>query len=220
MKIRGVTDTITIFLREQIMTGDLRAGVKLNEIELSESLGVSRPPLREAFRTLEQEKLVVSIPRRGVHVAEISIMDCEQVFHAREMIEHSAIDIIKKLTTHNLLIMKRSLEHAREFSLPTSMRSREMLDYFRVMADFHVKLVEASENNWLIHFYKMISPSLARYQIMYLLTADNRDASMTDHNQILEFLMKGSSEDAKQVLTSHIGRIVNLYREQHTQQAT
>ncbi|MBW2123631.1 MAG: GntR family transcriptional regulator, partial [Deltaproteobacteria bacterium] len=68
MEIRGVTKSLVDYLRTQIITGNLPPGQKLNEIRLSSDLGVSRPPLREAFRILEHDRLVASIPRKGTYV--------------------------------------------------------------------------------------------------------------------------------------------------------
>jgi DNA-binding GntR family transcriptional regulator len=55
MVVMGVTQSVAQYLRENIFSGELAPGQKLNELELSSRLGVSRPPLREAFRILENE---------------------------------------------------------------------------------------------------------------------------------------------------------------------
>lgn len=80
MKIYGVVETVQRRLRQAIITGKLPPDHKLNEIELAQEFEVSRPPLREAFRKLENENLIVSIPRRGSYVAGMSKEDCEQIY--------------------------------------------------------------------------------------------------------------------------------------------
>jgi DNA-binding GntR family transcriptional regulator len=65
METLSVTKSRVHPLRENIIIGEFAPGQKLNEIELSSRLGISRPPLREAFRLLENEHLVRSIPRKG-----------------------------------------------------------------------------------------------------------------------------------------------------------
>ena len=59
-------------IRENILKGELKPGERLMEIQLAEKLGVSRTPIREALRKLELEGLVVSIPRKGALVAQMS----------------------------------------------------------------------------------------------------------------------------------------------------
>ena len=61
MQIRGVTEGVIEHLRDQIVTGELNAGQRLNENHLAASIGVSRPPLHEAFRVLQHERLIASI---------------------------------------------------------------------------------------------------------------------------------------------------------------
>ncbi len=77
------------------ITGELKPGQKLNECGLSEELGISRPPLRETFRILEKDQLVVAIPRKGTYVTELSIRDFEEVCQIREMVECYVVDLLK-----------------------------------------------------------------------------------------------------------------------------
>ena len=99
IEIIGVRQSILENLRTQILTGELRGGEKLNEIELSKKFDISRPPLREAFRILEKEDLAFSIPRRGCYVSHTSWKDAQQISEAREMIECFSIDLLK---AHNI----------------------------------------------------------------------------------------------------------------------
>ena len=70
-------------LRQAILKGELKPGERLLEIALAERLGVSRTPVREAMRKLEQEGLVVMIPRRGAQVASITEKDLNDVLEVR-----------------------------------------------------------------------------------------------------------------------------------------
>ena len=94
MEILGVSKSAVQHLRNLIISGQLAPGQRLNEVDLSSRLGISRPPLREAFRYLENENLVIRIPRRGCYVTEVSMEDCLQIFDARQMIECYAVDIL------------------------------------------------------------------------------------------------------------------------------
>ena len=87
MEILNVTASTLEFLREKIITGELKSGQKLNETSLSVTLGISRPPLREAFRLLEKDHMVVNIPRKGTCVTELSIKDYGEVSQVRQILE-------------------------------------------------------------------------------------------------------------------------------------
>ena len=65
-------DVVFHTLREAILKGDLKPGERLMELQLAARLGVSRTPIREAIRMLQQEGLAITVPRRGAEVAGIS----------------------------------------------------------------------------------------------------------------------------------------------------
>ena len=99
MEIKDVTQSIFEILSNRILTSQLKDGERLNENRLAAEHNISRGPLREAFRLLEKEGLVRSIPRKGTFVKELHKRDIEEVFQIREMIECFAIDLI---VTNNL----------------------------------------------------------------------------------------------------------------------
>jgi DNA-binding GntR family transcriptional regulator len=78
-------------LREMVLSGDLRPGDRVIENRLTEELGVSRPPLREAMKVLEQEGLIVQVPRKGAVVAPVTPHDIYEIVSLREEIEQIAV---------------------------------------------------------------------------------------------------------------------------------
>ena len=72
-------DVVFNTLREAILKGDLKPGERLMELQLAAKLGVSRTPIREAIRMLEQEGLAVTMPRKGAEVAKMTLKDMEDV---------------------------------------------------------------------------------------------------------------------------------------------
>ena len=95
MEIIGVTRSAFHYLRAKIITGELPAGQKLNENQLSSLLDISHPPLREAFRLLEHEHLVVNVPRKGICVTTVSREDLREVYNASKCTRHKEISIEK-----------------------------------------------------------------------------------------------------------------------------
>ena len=85
-------DVVFNTLRQAILRGEMEPGERLMEIQLAEKLGVSRTPIREAMRKLEQEGLVVMIPRRGAQVANITEKDLNDVLEVRIALENVAIE--------------------------------------------------------------------------------------------------------------------------------
>ena len=86
----GIRQEVVEILREAIWQGTLRPGERLNEQWISREMGVSRPPLREAIRVLEQEGLVESQPRRGTFVTDLTGDDIMEIYVVRCALEATA----------------------------------------------------------------------------------------------------------------------------------
>ena len=80
-------DIVFKTLREAIITGELKSGERLMEIKLANEMGVSRTPVREAIRKLEQEGLVILTARKGAEVAPINATDLKEVLEIRKTLE-------------------------------------------------------------------------------------------------------------------------------------
>ena len=120
MEFTGVKDGMVEYLRVHIISGTFAPGQKLNEIELGNRFNISRAPLREAFRLLENEHLVMSIPRKGCYVRELSLEDCQEIFQVREMIECFAVDILRSKGITKLPGVIAAIEKMAKLPIPKS----------------------------------------------------------------------------------------------------
>ena len=213
MKIVNVTTSALQFLREKIITGELKSGERLNEASLSSKLGISRPPLREALRILEKDQMAVNIPRKGTYVTELSVKDFEELSQIREMIECYTIDYLK--TSHIRNLPKVTLAFNKALSLPNPLNSvdpEQLLNYIKVFLDFHTSLVDSSGNSQLAHIYHSINFNLARYQFIYFYINGTAKHSLDDHKRILEFIRNGNYDEAKEELKKHIHYAVEVVK--------
>jgi DNA-binding GntR family transcriptional regulator len=202
MEVLSVTRSVSQYLRDCIITGELAPGQKLNEIELSSRLGISRPPLREAFRLIESEHLVVSVPRRGCYVTTVSAENCRQIFQVREMIECYVIDLLKAKNTRDLPSVHSALVSASDSWPP--LRNKEGGTTHNPFPHFHIKLVESTGNHFIMSFYNSIASSLARYQFMCTYVPGVPEQAQDDHKQILDFIKGGEYDLAREFLKFHI----------------
>lgn len=204
MKIDGVIDSVVKFLRARIISGELPSGQKLNEVELAAELDVSRPSLREAFRILEQKHLIMSVPRKGSYVAELSVEDFKALYHAREMIECYAIDLLELTGKTELPEVEATIEITSQLVLPPDDDPQKKLEHLQALILFHYRLVEACENKHILRFYGTIASNLARYQFFYLYQANLNTDSYEDHKTILDHIGRGEYSEAKIILKRHI----------------
>jgi DNA-binding GntR family transcriptional regulator len=204
MEFNTVSNAVADHLRMEIITGRFVTGQKVNEVQLASSLGISRPPLREALRTLEKEHLVVSTPRKGTVVTGISIKDLREVYQAREMIECYAIDLLLTTKAKDLRNVEIALREASDLPIPSGENTEELLHYLEVSSDFHVKLIESTGNYLLVDFYNTIALHLKRYQFMCLAIPGSVPLSLEHHRQILSSLKKTEYGKAKDIMKNHI----------------
>lgn len=194
-------------IRRRILMGDFRPGQKINESEIALKLGISRSPVREAFRILEREALITTLPRKGSYITDISPQDLEELFELRELLECYALGGIKRRATKSPDETKAMIAEV----------GRELLkdpDTFTVISGFHYNLVELSNNYRLIELYKILAVSLRRYQLIYLSKKGQRDISLEHHQNIVNTLKTGNYSETRRLLKRHIRYVENVVKKQ------
>jgi DNA-binding GntR family transcriptional regulator len=213
MEIKNVKTSVLEYLREKIVAGELKAGQKLNENHIASQLDISRHPLREAFRILENDRLVMSIDRRGVYVTDLSIDDLEQLYWAREMTEVYAIDSLRAQKIRSLPKALSSLDHTSSLSEPNGDNLEQRIGYLKAMADFHSKLVESAGNKFLSGFYFSTYFHLLRYQFICSYMPGSSHRSLKEHRQILALIEAGAYDRAKKLVKDHLSYTLAFLRE-------
>jgi DNA-binding GntR family transcriptional regulator len=214
LEILGVTKTVVELLRKSIITGQFPAKQRLSEVDLAQQLQISRAPLREALRVLEEDQLVVSTPRRGCYVADVSSEDFVQLYQAREMIEVYAVDLLKEQGVKELPEVEKAISDAAGLVMPgEDVPPEEKLHYLLAFAAFHDAIVGSAQNKQLIHFYRRIGFHLARYQFMYAYLPGLTGNSQRHHEEICNVIKKGRYAHAKKLIKVHIKSFVDLMKD-------
>ncbi|MBW2005818.1 MAG: GntR family transcriptional regulator, partial [Deltaproteobacteria bacterium] len=86
-EIRSLMNVVLDNIRKRIFTGEFRPGQKINESEIAVNLGISRSPVREAFRILERDGLITTLPRKGSYITDISLKDLEELLKKKKILE-------------------------------------------------------------------------------------------------------------------------------------
>ena len=206
MSVISVTSHTVEQLRIKIITGELESGQRLNETQLAKGLGISTPPLREAFRILENTQLVKSIPRKGTFVTKISEKYLEEIYAARRMIECFAVELLHEQNNRNPKGVKETLITTPRILKMSTDDNEKIFEFWRTLSGFHVRLVESCENSTLIEFYRIISDHLARIQFLYLKNPGAVKKSIGDHRQILTLIENGKHGQAREVLKNHLDK--------------
>ncbi|MDD2388622.1 MAG: GntR family transcriptional regulator [Desulfobacterales bacterium] len=201
IEIIGVTEAATKAIRRKIISGKLGPSQKIVESELAENLGISRPSLREAFRILQQEGLLVGTPRKGMSVVDLSIGDLKHIYQFRGMVEQYAIETFNN---DNLAVLEESIVETSDWIDGHSNMDTESLWVFRKkITDFHVALVQTLDNPYIDRSYTCLISNLARYHFLQFYS-DGTHHSVEDHKKILKFLEQEQTEEAKRFLKEHL----------------
>jgi len=196
----SITEKVVTALRKAILSGTLRPGTRLIESELAGQLGVSRAPVREAFRILEPEGLVVLEASKGAFVAEVSEDDLREIFTVRSVLEG--------------LAMRLAAEHITEDELPKLSHIVERMeeaagrnDTERVIEldlEFHEQIWKLSGHRRL---YEILSNMIGPIRMFLALNTQVYDRlvdNAMEHVELLDALSSGEVMRAERMMVEHI----------------
>ena len=202
-------DVVFNRLREEILHGQLKPGERLMEVSLAERLGVSRTPVREAIRMLEQEGLAVMLPRRGAHVAGVTEKQLEDVLEARRTLEtftvNAACTRITKGQFKQLLKANEEFEKATETGDPVSIAEADV--------QFHNIIIEAAGNDKISEMLYNLKEQLFRYKYEYLKADTDYSHLVKEHDMICSAFAESNSDRAVEIIKMHIdNQEIGIYK--------
>lgn len=191
-------------LREDILSGKYEENEELKEVAIGEELGVSRTPVREAFRQLELEGLIQIIPNKGAYVTGITEKDVQDIYMIRSLLE----GLCAKWATEH--ITREQLEEMEEnVYLAKFHAEKGHLDLLAELDNrFHEILYEACNSKMLEHQLKDFHRYVLRVRKRTLANANRGPKSNQEHEAILEAIKSGDAELAQQLANRHM---INAY---------
>ena len=157
-------DVVFNTLREAILRGDLVPGERLMELQLAAKLGVSRTPIREAIRMLEQEGLAITIPRKGAIVAGMTEKDMQDVLEIREALEELSVQVAcDKITDEEVEKLQRNMKNFEH-----SLKSGDLKKMAQADVEFHDVIYQATDNPKLINMLNNLREQMYRYRGEYM----------------------------------------------------
>jgi GntR family transcriptional regulator of vanillate catabolism len=211
-----LADSVAAVLREQILDGEIPAGTQLLQINLSERLGVSRTPLREAFRLLEREGLVrISNGNKTVAVASLAVKDLLDTYLVREVTDGLAARLAAmRDVDEGILAEMRDVNDAMERAVGGHRVDTDAATAAHTR--WHLLLLEASGNGQMEEFERLVRLSSHKL-IMRQLDEDELEAfrsamdnlardGVADHRRILDAIVKRKPDVAEQAAIKHMAR--------------
>ncbi|MFY0542907.1 GntR family transcriptional regulator [Brevibacillus sp. H7] len=195
---QSLKETVYEEIKNAIINHSIPPGAPLYERYLSESLGVSRTPVREAIQLLEREGWVYSVPRKGTFVCNISLQNAEEVLQLRKAIESLTMELLIPIITDEQI---EKLEQI--YGLQSSKKENNK-EFISIDKDFHHALAELSGNRRLVQLMQTLSDQMRWIGIRAVLLPGRTEQTLQEHLAILEGLKRRDLEQAKQAVLAHI----------------
>lgn len=173
-------------IRDAIISGSMTAGSRVSEPELAERYGISRTPIREAFRQLESEGYLTVIPRKGAVVSGFSAKDIEEFYAIKSILEgYAARRACENLTSRDIDRLEAINERLRVLA-----DQGDVKQFFKVHNDFHSLFIKASDNDKLRDMITGLVTRFQRLRLMSLSVPGRMTTSVQEHSKIIEAFKK------------------------------
>ena len=196
------TSTVaTRLIRAAILDGKFEPNQPLREVELARQMGISRTPIREALRLLQNEGLVEFNPNRGATVKSYTAADLEDVYNLRAALEgYAAQTAAEHITPEHLRALHESCDRyknlrGRTVDLP--LRAEENLV-------FHNTILEATGSTRLAAMVRQVTALPLIYKSYLTYSPENRRTAEQHHRAITEALEAHAGDKARELLESHV----------------
>ena len=187
-------------IEEEIATGKLLPGTRLDEVELATRFGVSRTPIREALRLLLGEGLVEMRPQRGAVVAQATPQRLIEMFEVMAELEGMCV----RLAARRLSEQEMAEIEALHDSCRGSAAARDADAYFYANERFHYALYAASHNTFLFEQASALQRKLRPYRRLQLRVRNRPQRSFEEHQAIVDALREGDADKAVQSIRAHV----------------
>ncbi len=200
MKIVTTIDQIVDHIRNAIFSGKFIPGSKLKEKEASDWLGVSRMPVREAFRILEAQGLIEIEPNKGAKVTRISLEDLEEIYEARVLLEVYCLrKFVGLISDQNIAIMEGICD-----KMETAIEQKDPLAYFDHSFNFHKYYISHCQNKVLESVFMRMENSIRCLQFNLEKKPEFYRKSLKEHRQILKALRAKEADDCEKLIRRHL----------------
>ncbi|WP_372856819.1 GntR family transcriptional regulator [Sphingomonas sp.] len=189
-------------IRKMILLGELPPGERLREVALSEALGMSRTPIREAFRTLAAEGLIDLLPNRSVVVSVPDKSEAADVFTVLGVLEGLAGQLAcRRMTPEQIEILDEL-----QADLAAYFEKSDRLSYLEANRLIHEHIVQAAESPSLMLAWRLLLPRAERARHVTTLDHDRWAEAFAEHCEINAAIQARDEKLLKQLLESHFAK--------------
>lgn len=192
----GIANTI----RERILKGEYGIGERIKEIQIAQEMKVSRTPIREAFRQLEQEGLMESVPNRGAFVRGFTKQDIRDIYAVRAAVEALAIEwAAGKITEPDIARLEEIFELMEFYT-----KKRDSRKLTELNRNFHQVIYESTGSRFLPQVLNSYQDYVEQTRKVTVYCDKNLDRILQEHQGVLTALKAHDSKKALNCIRTHL----------------
>ena len=192
-------------MQQMIDSNRFKPGERINVEKITEELGVSRTPIWEAIRRLEQEGIVTNVPNSGVFVAVLTLEEALDLIAVREALESLAAKLAAiKIDESSIQMLEKDLQEQKQI-----VETLDLAAYAQSDADFHALIYDSTDNIFLCDMLRKIH---SRLRPIAIHVATFMNDFYNDHVKIVEALKERNPEKVEECFKNHTKDIMNIIR--------
>jgi DNA-binding GntR family transcriptional regulator len=202
MKVANQTlhQQVVELIKEMIESGELRLGQKIDEITLAESFGVSRTPIREALRILNNQGVIDLVPHKGAFVRQFSIKEIDDMFQVMSILEGMCAELAAaKMTTADFKRVERLHKDLERYY-----EAKNHKAYNATNSKLHSLIQEIAGNAAINEVIAGLRQKVLLFRFRQLYEPERFKKSIQEHRKLLDALEKRDPKKAKAVMKAHL----------------
>lgn len=197
---RMLSDQVSTLLVRELIFGRLQPGQRINEAELARQLGISRNPIREAIRRLEERGLLVAVPRKGTFVRTFLHSDIDEIFSFRIVVERFAMEqALPQMTDTDIDRIAGFVD-----AMVAAANANDEIALVENDLAFHLEICRLSKNRQTLHAFTNIQAEVQMLITMAERQFESQMAAAVDHWPIVEALRTRNPQKAMDAIRDHI----------------
>jgi DNA-binding GntR family transcriptional regulator len=187
-------------IRQRILSSEYEPGVPLSEYQIAALLKLSRTPVREALKQLEQEGLVWSIPQKGVFVTDLTVSDVDEIYEIREQLETFAARVAAvEMSDDEVAQLITDLQRAKEAPDGPSVE-----DAFEADIRLHAAIIAVTRNRRLAQILATLRDQVHRIRTLSTRVPGRLEAALEEHIEIMESIQRRDPDGAVKAMANHL----------------
>ena len=199
LQINTVADAVAESINQKLINGEICPGNKINIDSLARELGVSKTPVREALKKLENTGILQALPRVGWRVPQTTIQETKWIFEFQRMLD---LGLLGKIYDFKLLPNREKCEHINE-EIKTCFINGNLDDVIKLNINFHMELIANADNKPMQETVLQLWRKATIHRTRIVNTSEFQKYTALEHSAIIHALFEGTKQDLEKVVYDH-----------------